>query len=131
MKKLKLKLIGILFILMLVSITSFSQNYEKQSVEVQNQMDLNKINGVSIWNGIVTSFNVYTEGLNSVNEKTLLERIKTEPAILSVTIAENGKVILVCQGGTDFVSVKHNFSNIVTNITKIEENSYIQTKDNK
>ena len=116
---------------MLVSVTSFSQNYEKQSPEVQNQMDLNKINGVSIWNGIVTSFNVYTEGLTPVNEKTLLERIKTEPAILSVTIAENGKVILVCQGGTPFDSVKHNFSNIVTNITKIEENSYLQKQDNK
>ncbi|OFY99519.1 MAG: hypothetical protein A3K10_16095 [Bacteroidetes bacterium RIFCSPLOWO2_12_FULL_31_6] len=131
MKKLKLKLIGMLFMFMLVSITSFSQNYEKQSTEVQNQMNLNKINGVSIWNDIVTSFNVYTEGLNSVNEGILIERIKTEPSILSTTIAENGKVILVCQGGTEFVSVKHNFSNIVTNITKIEENSYLQKQDNK
>ncbi len=129
MKKLKLKLIGILF--MLVSITSFSQNYEKQSTEVQNQMNLNKINGVSIWNGISTSYDVYTEGLNSVGEETVLQRAKSIVEILSITIAENGKVILVCLGGTQFDTVKPIFSNMVTSISKIEENTYTQKQDNK
>ncbi len=126
MKKLKLKLIGILFMFMLVSITSFSQNYEKQNTEVQNQMNLNKINGVSIWNGISTSYNVYTEGLNSEGEETVLQRAKSIVEILSITITENGKVILVCLGGTQFDTVKPIFSNMVTNISKIEENTYTQ-----
>lgn len=116
---------------LLVSLISFSQNYEKQSPEVQNQMDLNKINGVSIWNGISISYNVYTEGLNSTGEETVLQRAKLQAEILSINIAENGKVILVCQGGTPFDLVKPIFSNMVTNITKIEESTYIQTKDDK
>lgn len=131
MKKLKIKSFGILAMLSLVSLTSFSQNYEKQSHEVQNQMNLNKINGVSIWNGILISYNVYTEGLNPTSEKTVFQRAELQKEILSINIAENGKVILVCQGGTPFDSVKPIFSNMVTNILKIEENTYIQTKDNK
>lgn len=131
MKKIKLKSVGILALFLLVSLTSFSQNYEKQSTEVQNQMNLNKINGVSIWNGIVTSYDVYTEGLNAASEETVLQRAKLQPVILSITIAENGKVVLVCQGGINFDTVKPIFSNMVTSISKIEENSYLQKQENK
>lgn len=131
MKMLKIKSTGILMMFLLVSLTSFAQNYEKQSPEVQNQMNLNKINGVSIWNGISISYNVYTEGLNSTGVETVLQRAKLQTEILSINIAENGKVILVCQGGTPFELVKPIFSNLVTNITKIEESTYIQTKDDK
>ena len=115
----------------IVSLTSFSQNYENQSPEVQNQMNLNKTNGVSIWNGISISYNVYTEGLNSTNEETVFQRAKLQAEIVSINIAENGKVTLVCIGGTTFDSIKPIFSNMVTNITKIEESVYIQTKENK
>src|SRR3972149_6478783 len=125
MEKLTLESIGILMLFLLMSHTSFSQNYEKQSVEVQNKMDVNKIDGVSIWNGISTSYNVYTEGLNSTGEETVLQRAKLQPEILSITITENGKVILICHGGTRFDSIKKIFSNLVTNITKIEKNTYI------
>lgn len=128
---LKMKSLGILAILLIISLTSFSQNYEKQSPEVQNQMNLNKINGVSIWNGISISYHVYTEGLTPTNEETVLQRAKLQTEILSINITENGEVILVCQGGIPFDLVKPIFSNMVTNILKIEENTYIQTKDNK
>ncbi len=131
MKILELKSIGILMMLLLVSLTSFSQNYENQSPEVQNQMDLNKINGVSIWNGISISYSVYTEGLNFTGEETVLQRAKLQAEIFSINITENGKVIIVCHGGTPFDSIKPIFSNMVTNITKIEESTYIQTKDDK
>lgn len=131
MKILKIKLVGLLTMSLLMPLSSFSQNYENQSPEVKNQMDLNKINGVSIWNGISISYNVYTEGLNSTGEETVLQRAKLQAEILSINITESGKVILVCQGGTPFEIVKPIFSNMVTNITKIEEGTYIQTKDDK
>lgn len=131
MKILKIKLVGLLTMSLLMSLSSFSQNYENQSPEVKNQMDLNKINGVSIWNDISISYNVYTEGLNSTTEETVLQRAKLQSEILSINVAENGKFILVCKGGTKFDLVKPIFSNLVTNITKIEENTYIQTKDNR
>lgn len=131
MKMLKIKSFGMVVMLLLISITSFSQNYEKQSPEVQNQMNLNKTNGVSIWKNITTSYNVYTEGLNSTSKETVLERAQLQAEILSINIVENGKVILVCQGGIPFDLVKPIFSNLVTNITKIEENNYIQKKANK
>lgn len=131
MKILKIKLVGLLTMSLLMSLSSFSQNYENQSPEVKNQMDLNKINGVSIWNDIVISYNVYTEGLNSTNEETILQRAKLQSEILSINVAVNGKFILVCKGGTKFDLVKPIFSNLVTNIIKIEENTYIQTEDNR
>lgn len=131
MKILKIKLVGLLTMSLLMSLSSFSQNYENQSPEVKNQMDLNKINGVSIWNDIVISYNVYTEGLNSTNEETILQRAKLQSEILSINVAVNGKFILVCKGGTKFDLVKPIFSNLVTNIIKIEENTYIQTEVNR
>lgn len=131
MKKLKIELIGILMALLLLPFSSFSQIYEKQSSEVKNQMDLNKINGVSLWNNISTSFDVYTEGLSVEGFRTVTQRASLQSEIFSINMVENGKVILVCKGGTPFDSIKKIFSNIVTDITKIEENNYIQKKINK
>lgn len=131
MKILKIKLVGLLIMPLLMSLSSFSQSYENQSPEVKNRMDSNKINGVSMWNDIAISYNVYTEGLNSTTKETVLQRAKLQTEILSINMAENGKVILVCKGGTKFDLVKPIFSNLVTNISKIEENTYIQTKDNR
>ena len=131
MEVLKNKTFGMLAFFLFVAATSFSQNYEAQSFEVQNQMDLNKINGVSTWNDISTSFNVYTEGLNSAGEETVLQRAKMIAEIFSINISENGKVIIVCNGGTQFDLVKPIFSNMVTSISKIVDSTYIQTKRSK
>lgn len=117
-----------LLIIVLSSFTSFSQIYENQNEAVKARMDLNKINGLPLWDGISTSFIVKTEGMNSERIDSLQQRISFYTEILSIDftkVLENGNVNLVCAGGIHFSSIKSIFSNLVTRIVQIEENSFV------
>jgi hypothetical protein len=123
--------INLFYLLILIasfSFTSFSQVYENQSTAVKAKMDLNKINGFPMWNGISTSFSVKTEGMNPERIDSLQQRISFYTEILSIDftkVLENGNVNLVCTGGIHFSSIKSIFSNLVTRIVQIEENSFV------
>jgi hypothetical protein len=117
-----------LLILVLSSFTSFSQIYENQNEVVKAKMDLNKINGFPIWNGISTTFIVKTEGMDLDRIDSLQHRIIFHSEIISIDVTkvlENGNVNLVCTGGIHFSSIKSIFSNLVTRIVQIEENSFV------
>lgn len=117
-----------LLIIVLSSFTSFSQIYENQNEAVKARMDLNKINGLPLWNGISTSFIVKTEGMNSERIDSLQQRISFYTEILSIDftkVLENGNVELICIGGIHFSVVKSVFSNLVTRIVGVEEISFV------
>jgi hypothetical protein len=112
----------------LSSFTSFSQIYENQNEAVKAKMDLNKINSFPIWDGISTTFLVKTEGMNQDRIDSLQHRITFHSEIISINVTkvlENGNVELICLGGIHFSAVKSIFSNLVTRIVGIEENSFV------
>ena len=91
-------------------------------------MDSNKINGFPMWNGISTTFLVKTEGMDSERIDSLQQRITLYSEIISIDVTkvlENGNVQLVCFGGIHFSAIKSVFSNLVSRIVDIEENSFV------
>jgi len=105
---------------------AYSQSYENQSPEVQIKMDENKIIGLPIWSGINFTYTVHTLGVDEAGVKTILNRAELVEDIISINYIDNGVFQLDCIGGTKFDIVKPIFSEIVTDIYKIEEKSYIQ-----
>ena len=117
-----------LLLIVLSSFTSFSQIYENQNEAVKAKMDLNKINGFPIWDGISTTFLVKTEGMDLDRIDSLQQRITFHSEIISIDVTkvlENGNVELICIGGIHFSTIKSVFTNIVTRIVGIEENSFV------
>lgn len=117
-----------LLIIVLSSFTSFSQVYENQNEAVKAKMDWNKINNFPMWNGISTTFIVKTEGMDLERIDSLQQRITLYSEIISIDLTkvlENGDVKLDCTGGIDFTAIKSVFSNLVTRIVGIEENSFV------
>ena len=115
----------------LVSFLSFSQSYESQSSEVQSRMDLNKINGVSQWDGIVTTYSVTFQGLSAQGIVSLQERVQNDSRILSIQIESTDKIVFNCNGGTPFEVVKGLLSNLITGIVSFEEKGSIKVNSNE
>ena len=105
----------------LASFSAFSQMYETQPQEVQTKMDLNKINGESIWKGIVSTYSVSVQGLTPESMVTLQERAESESRIISFNVGTSGVLVFNCEGGTPFEVVKALLSSLITGIISFEE----------
>jgi hypothetical protein len=115
----------------LTSLSAFSQMYETQPHEVQAKMDLNKINGESIWKGIISTYNVSVQGLTSESLVTLQERALSDARILSFNVETSGVLVFKCEGGTPFEVVKALLSSLITGIVSFEEKGSLKVNSNE
>ncbi len=115
----------------LTSLSAFSQMYETQPQEVQAKMDLNKINGESIWKGIISTYNVSVQGLTSESLVTLQERVQNDARILSFKVETSGVLVFTCEGGTPFEVVKGLLSSLITGIVGFEEKGSLKDNSNE
>jgi hypothetical protein len=115
----------------LTSFSAFSQMYETQSQEVQARIDLNKINGVSTWQGIITTYKVSVQGLNAEGMAVLQERVQNDSRILSFNVESSGVLVYKCEGGTPFEVVKALLSNLITGIVSFEERGSLKDNTNE
>lgn len=115
----------------LTSLSAFSQMYETQPQEVQAKMDLNKINGESIWHGIISTYNVSVQGLTSESLVTLQERVQNDDRILSFKVETSGVLVFTCEGGTPFEVVKALLSSLISGIVSFEEKGSLKVNSNE
>jgi hypothetical protein len=115
----------------LTSLSAFSQMYETQPQEVQAKMDLNKINGESIWKGIISTYNVSVQGLTSESLVTLQERAQSDSRIISFNVETSGVLVFKCEGGTPFEVVKALLSSLITGIVSFEEKGSLKVNSNE
>lgn len=112
--------------MILLSPYAGAQEFGTITTEIRQQMDANKLSGLSVWNEINTEYIVHVEGLNEENQTELIQRFNNNNTILGFHIANLGEVIVTCLGGTQFDFVKPSFSGLVSNITEIETNHKLQ-----
>jgi len=127
----KMKHLLLLMLCVFTSFAFFSQTYESQSQEVQSRMDLNKINGVLVWDGIATTYRVEVQGLSAEGLITLQERSQSDIRVSSVTVDNSGILVFNCNGGTPFEVVKGLLSNLITGIVSFEERGSLISNSNE
>jgi hypothetical protein len=110
----------ILFISLACSSYVFSQDYSSFPENVRDKIDDNKVLGQDLYDGVQTTFIVYTEGLETSEFAELLARAEANTQILDVSFRDHGVVHVVCNSVINFDNVKPIFSVLVSNITNIE-----------
>lgn len=115
----------------LSSLSAFSQMYETQPQEVQAKMDLNKSNGESIWQGIISTYSVSVQGLTSESLVALQDRVQGDARILSFKVETTGVLVFTCEGGTPFEVVKGLLSSLITGIVGFEEKGSLKDNSNE
>ena len=77
--------------------------------------------GLPIYTGIYFNYEVSVEGMDEADRATLLKRAAEKSEIITIEFSASGKVLMKCKSGTDFVTVKPIFQQIVTSITGIKD----------
>lgn len=126
-----MKQLIVITLCVLTSFSAFSQMYETQSQEVQARIDLNKINGVSTWQGIITTYSVTAQGLTAEGLVTLQERVQNDQRVISFSVENSGLLVFNCEGGTSFDIVKSLLSNLITGIVSTEEKGSLKVNSNE
>jgi len=110
----------ILFVCLFLGVTnSYAQEYGVIPANVRSLMDANKLNGLPVYSGVVTSYTAQCEGLDNLELNELQQRATENNKITSVIIHSTSLIEIVCSGGTGFDEVKPIFSSLVTNISSI------------
>jgi len=92
-KKLIMKILLTLFFAVIINHFSSAQIYEKiyteSSIEVQNKMNQNKVNGIDILSDIIAVHHFGIIGLNSTPKKELYKILGNENAFELISISED------------------------------------------
>ena len=94
-------------------------------------MDLNKSNGESIWQGIISTYSVSVQGLTSESLVALQDRVQGDARILSFKVETTGVLVFTCEGGTPFEVVKGLLSSLITGIVGFEEKGSLKDNSNE
>ena len=114
--------------LTLISFQALGQNYEEMNSDVQFKMDQNKIDGKDLFEGIFTDFIIHAEGLSNEELTILIDRSSQNSDIVNLKIESNEKIIITCKAGVSFDRVKPVFSELVSNISSLEQIYFLNKK---